>query len=104
MDTEFVRPTEDMILFTVTESNHSRNHVCKKKKTPVVSNGLIDAAAPIIIDGVHVATIYQGQFFFEKPDISYSECQAQCYGFNREAYLAALDKVPGNAIRYAYLG
>lgn len=57
-------------------------------------NGLVDAAAPIIINDVHVATVFQGQFFLEKPDVSYFECQAEHYGFDKEAYLAALAKVP----------
>lgn len=57
-------------------------------------NGLVDAAAPIIIDGVHVATIFQGQFLFEKPDRAFFEQQAERYGFNKEEYFAVLDQVP----------
>jgi len=58
------------------------------------ANGLIDKAAPIIIDGVYVASVFLGQFFWEEPDISYFERQAERYGFDKEAYLAALAKVP----------
>ena len=58
------------------------------------ANGLIDAAAPIIIDGEHLATIFQGQFFFEEPDIEQFRRQATRYAFNEEEYLKALAKVP----------
>jgi len=57
-------------------------------------NGLVDAAAPIVINDVHLATVFQGQFFFRKPNISFFEHQADRYGFDKEAYLAALAKVP----------
>ncbi|UWG96456.1 PocR ligand-binding domain-containing protein [Dehalobacter sp. DCM] len=57
-------------------------------------NGLIDAAAPIIIEGEHVATIYQGQFLFEKPDIEKFLYQARKYDFDEIEYLKALDRVP----------
>ncbi|QJW45416.1 PAS domain S-box protein [bacterium BFN5] len=56
--------------------------------------GLMDAAAPIIIDGDHVATVFQGQFFFEQPDIECFRGQAKQYGFEETGYLSALDKVP----------
>lgn len=58
------------------------------------ANGLIDAAAPIIVDGVHLATIFQGQFLFEEPDVEQFRRHAQKYGFNENNYLAALNKVP----------
>lgn len=60
----------------------------------ICANGLIDAAAPVIIDGVYWASIFTGQFLFGKPDLSYFERQAERYGFDKEAYLAALAKVP----------
>ncbi|AET68685.1 PAS domain S-box [Desulfosporosinus orientis DSM 765] len=58
------------------------------------ANGLIDAAAPIIIEGEHIATAYHGQFFFEEPDKEQFRMQAKKYGFNEEEYLKALAKVP----------
>jgi len=58
------------------------------------ANGLVDAAAPIIIDGEHVATVFHGQFLFEKPNLHYFEQQAERYGFDKEAYQEALTKVP----------
>ena len=57
-------------------------------------NGLIDVAAPIIVDGKHIANLFSGQFFFEEPDISYFKNQAKLYGFDETAYLEALGKIP----------
>ncbi|MBN1551635.1 PocR ligand-binding domain-containing protein, partial [bacterium] len=57
-------------------------------------NGLIDVRLPIVIKGEHVANLFSGQFFFEKPDISFFIKQAQTYGFDEDAYLEALGKVP----------
>lgn len=60
-------------------------------------HGLVDAAAPIIIDGEHVANFFTGQFLFEKPgveQIHFYRNQAGKYDFNESAYLDALDKVP----------
>jgi len=56
--------------------------------------GLTDAAAPIIIDGVHIATVFQGQFLFEKPDLTFFERQAENYGFDKVTYMEALAEVP----------
>lgn len=58
------------------------------------ANGLIDAAAPIIIDGEHLATIFQGQFFFEEPDVEQFRRQARKYGFDEDEYIKSLAKVP----------
>lgn len=57
-------------------------------------NGLVDVAVPIIMRGEHVANLFSGQFFFEKPDRSFFEKQAEKFGFDKPAYLEALDKVP----------
>ena len=57
-------------------------------------NGLIDVAVPIVIDGEHVANLIAGQFFFEKPNISFFKKQAEKYGFDEDKYLAALKKAP----------
>ncbi len=59
-------------------------------------NGLWDLAMPVIIEGVHLATLFIGQFFYEddKADITFFQRQAEECGFNREAYLAALQRVP----------
>ncbi|AEV30336.1 diguanylate cyclase (GGDEF) domain-containing protein [Sphaerochaeta pleomorpha str. Grapes] len=57
-------------------------------------NGLVDVAVPIVIKGDHVANLFSGQFFFEKPDSSFFEKQADTYGFEKSAYLESLAKVP----------
>lgn len=57
-------------------------------------NGLVDVAVPIIIRGEHIANLFSGQFFFEEPDRSFFQKQADTFGFNQEQYLKALRKVP----------
>lgn len=57
-------------------------------------NGLIDTIAPIFVAGEHVANVFSGQFFFEKPDIAKFKRMAKEFGFNEEKYLGALYKVP----------
>lgn len=57
-------------------------------------NGLVDVAVPIIIKGEHIANLFSGQFFFEKPDKSFFQKQAATYGFNETVYLKALEEVP----------
>ena len=57
-------------------------------------NGLMDYASPIIIDGQHLATIFLGQFLHEPPNEDFFRSQAREFGFDEEAYLEALKKVP----------
>jgi PAS domain S-box-containing protein len=59
-------------------------------------NNLWDMATPIFVAGQHVGNIFTGQFFFEgeTADIELFRAQARTYGFDEEAYLAALDRVP----------
>jgi PAS domain S-box-containing protein len=57
-------------------------------------NGLIDAAMPIIVEGETLATMFTGQFFLEPPDWSYFQNQARQFGFDEEAYHAAVAQVP----------
>jgi two-component system, cell cycle sensor histidine kinase and response regulator CckA len=59
-------------------------------------NGLWDVALPIFIDGIHIATFFTGQFFYEddKTDREMFRAQAAEFGFNEKDYLAALDRVP----------
>jgi ligand-binding sensor protein/anti-sigma regulatory factor (Ser/Thr protein kinase) len=59
-------------------------------------NGLWDVAFPLIVDGEHLANVYTGQFFFEDDDVdreSFVE-RARRLGFDEDAYLEALDRVP----------
>ncbi len=57
-------------------------------------NGMQDFACPIVIDEVHLGTFFIGQIFTEPPDEEFFIQQAKKYGFNQEAYLRALQKVP----------
>ena len=57
-------------------------------------HGLIDNAIPIIIDGIHLGNFFTGQFFTEKPNISFFKKQAEKYGFDLKEYLKAVKKVP----------
>jgi ligand-binding sensor protein len=57
-------------------------------------NGLVDVAMPIFIGGRHVANFFTGQFFLDVPDKEYFIRQAEEFGFNKEAYLDAVDRVP----------
>jgi two-component system cell cycle sensor histidine kinase/response regulator CckA len=56
--------------------------------------GLIDGATPIIVEGKHVASLYGGQVFFEKPDIARFREQAKEFGYDLDAYLDAMGRVP----------
>ena len=60
------------------------------------SNGLWDVAFPLVIAGEHVANVYTGQFFFDDDLVDREEfaARARRLGFDEEAYLAALDRVP----------
>lgn len=57
-------------------------------------NGLLDAASPIIIDGEHLANMFIGQFFTEKPEMDFFRAQAKQFGFDEAEYLRAVAEVP----------
>jgi PAS domain S-box-containing protein len=59
-------------------------------------NNLWDMATPIVLGGKHFGNIFLGQFFFEEEPLDYElfRHQARRYGFDEEAYLAALDRLP----------
>ena len=57
-------------------------------------NGLIDVAAPIIIENLHLGNLYTGQFLLEEPDIDFFAKQADEFGFDKAQYLDALANVP----------
>ncbi|MFH1292697.1 MAG: response regulator [Pseudomonadota bacterium] len=60
-------------------------------------NGLINAAAPIVIAGQHLANVLTGQFLFEEPgaeEIERFKEQAKAFGFDESAYLQALSEAP----------
>ena len=59
-------------------------------------NNMWDVVTPLFIGGNHVANVFFGQFFFEdeKIDRDLFIAQAEEYGFAKEDYLAAFDRVP----------
>jgi PAS domain S-box-containing protein len=57
-------------------------------------NGLTDCAAPIFLDGHHVANLFIGQFLVSAPDLEFFRRQAETFGFDSEAYLRALEEIP----------
>jgi PAS domain S-box-containing protein len=57
-------------------------------------NGLTDAASPIMIEEKHLANAFIGQFFIQKPDLTFFRRQAKEHGFDEAAYLEALSEIP----------
>lgn len=57
-------------------------------------NGLADVVVPVVVNGEHIANLFSGQFFYEKPDVSYFKKQAAKYGFDEKEYMEAFEKVP----------
>jgi len=57
-------------------------------------NGLVDCATPIIVQGVHVASLATGQVLLEKPDLDRFRRQAREFGADEADYLAALAEIP----------
>lgn len=57
-------------------------------------NGIMEAVAPIIIEGEHIANLFCGHFFFEEPDKEYFRKQAVEFGYDIDAYLEELSRVP----------
>lgn len=57
-------------------------------------NGLVDTAAPIILQGRHVANVFAGQFLTEAPDFDFFRQRARLFGFDESGYLDAIAKLP----------
>ncbi len=78
----------DLELTSGLESGEIRLYKCK--------NSMWDVATPLFIGDKRVANVFFGQFFFsdEKVDREIFAAQAKKYGFNKEEYLAAFDRVP----------
>ena len=58
------------------------------------SNGLVDVVAPIVVDGMLLASIVMGQVFLDRPDVDYFLKQARKVGFDESAYLKAIKATP----------
>ena len=59
-------------------------------------NNMWDVVTPICVGGKHMGNLFIGQFFFDDEQIDFDLFirQAEKYGFDKGAYLAALSRVP----------
>lgn len=57
-------------------------------------NGIMETVTPIILEGEHIANLFCGQFFLQEPDEEYFRKQAIEFGYNVDAYLEELSRVP----------
>ena len=94
--TQFHRKNKDSEWHCIQSDQYILSHI--HEANPAVSyrcpHGLVDNATPIIIDGIHYGNYFTGQFFLEKPNMDFYRTQAKKYGFDEEAYLQAVRKVP----------
>ncbi len=56
--------------------------------------GLVDTATPLVVEGTHIGNVFTGQLFLEPTDIGFFRSQAVRYGWDEEAYLDAVRKIP----------
>ncbi|OQX20751.1 MAG: hypothetical protein BWK76_00105 [Desulfobulbaceae bacterium A2] len=95
--TKFHRVNPESNLYCIeSDLKLSRNVLPGAFKQYRCKNNLWDMATPIMLGDRQVGNIFLGQFLFEdeSPDYETFKLQADRYGFNREEYLAALDRVP----------
>jgi PAS domain S-box-containing protein len=78
----------DLVLSKGVARGEFRTYKCK--------NNMWDIVTPIVIGNKHVGNLFSGQFFFDDETIDRDlfAKQAEKYGFDKEAYLSALDNVP----------
>jgi PAS domain S-box-containing protein len=78
----------DLILTQGVSQGEFRTYKCK--------NNMWDIVTPVFIGNKHVGNLFSGQFFFddEVVDKDLFAKQAERFGMDKEAYLAALEKVP----------
>ena len=57
-------------------------------------NGMTDAAAPIIVEGRHLANVFIGQFHLAAPDVVFFRQQARQFGYDETDYLSAVSAAP----------
>jgi PAS domain S-box-containing protein len=94
--TKFHRANKECEQECIKSDQYIQSHL--SEANPTVSykcvHGLIDNATPIIINGKHLGNFFTGQFFLEKPDLSFFKGQAKRFNFNEGEYLKAIEKVP----------
>ena len=57
-------------------------------------NGMTDAAAPIIVEGHHLANVFIGQFHSAPPNPAFFIDQARRFGYDEADYLQAVTAAP----------
>lgn len=94
--TKFHRPNAECAKACMLSDQYIQTHLAEANSSVSYEclNGLIDNATPIIINGVHYGNFFTGQFFMKEPDYGFFREQAKKYGFDEEAYLEAVRKVP----------
>jgi ligand-binding sensor protein len=94
--TQFHRKNKDREKFCIQSDQYIQDHLHEANPavTYLCPHGLVDNATPIIIDNHHYANFFTGQFFLEAPDMDFFKNQARTYGFEEDAYLEAVKKVP----------
>ncbi|MBV1757656.1 MAG: EAL domain-containing protein [Dethiosulfatibacter sp.] len=92
--TEFHRKHEISLERCLKSDTILANQLKKKEKYSIYicKNGMVDVATPITIDGVHIANLLIGQFFFETPDKDFFIKQAEELGFDKKEYIEALEE------------
>jgi signal transduction histidine kinase len=68
---------------------HDGSHV-----VAACSQGLMNCAMPVMVNGEQLATLFMGQFLHAPPDEAFFRRQAQALGVDEPAYLAALRQIP----------
>ena len=94
--TGFHRVNEETCKLCIESDTQLANELKEGKEYTIYKckNGMTDAASPIIVEGVHLANIFVGQFLLDTPDREFFRAKAYRYGFDEQEYLSALDKVP----------
>ncbi|MDP8217220.1 MAG: PAS domain S-box protein [Candidatus Theseobacter exili] len=94
--TNFHRANPDSVHYCI-ESNIQLTKIFKTPETININpcfHGLIDGATPIIINNKHIANLFTGQVFFKQPDINWYRKHGKNLGYNIDAYIKAIEKVP----------
>lgn len=95
--TKFHRTHPECSLFCVESDLYLAGNVKRGEYVAYrCKSGLWDVVTPLYIADTHMGNIYTGQFFYddEVVDRKFFEDQADAYGFDKDEYLADLDRVP----------
>jgi PAS domain S-box-containing protein len=94
--TRFHRANPDSEKQCITSDQYILSHI--NGDSPAVTyrcpHGLVDNVIPIMVDGRQLGGFFTGQLFLEAPDLDHFRAQAKQYGYDEEAYIEAVLKVP----------